>query len=165
VRTPTINGSSFYSTKTSDTVSPTLNWDAPSDRAPFGYRVGVYVLTTNAVGAPVYESVGTYSTAGTWLTLPPLSGGNTYIFTITTEVDGAANMQTAPYRSALPTGFASVVSAPITISPAAAIPQIDGDMEEWNRIVNPKSAPAYAQPPTHSPCVVSGRSVVFAVCD
>jgi hypothetical protein len=168
VRNPTINGSSLYTPKTSDRVSPTLNWTAPGGPAPYGYKVRVYVLTSTPAGAPVYESVGTYSTAGTSLTVPPVAAGNTYIFTITTEVDGAANMQMAPYRSALPIGFASIVSAPITISPGAATPQIDGDLEEWNRLLNPKSgseAPTYVQPPTHSPCVVSGRSVVFAFCE
>lgn len=167
VRNPTINGSSLFTEKTNDDVSPTLSWTAPSGRAPYGYKVGVYVLTT-VNGAPAYLSVGTYSTAGTSLTLPPLSGGNTYIFTITTEVDGVAKMQTAPYRSALPTGFANVVSAPITISPAAATPHIDGDMEEWNRLVKPTSrsqAPAYPEPPRRSRCAVSGDSVVSAFCE
>src|SRR5208282_376237 len=118
---------------TADAATPALSWTAPTGAAPYGYRVREFVLTT-LNDAPYFQQVGIYSTSATSVTLPPLAGGNTYIFTITTEVDGVANMQTSPYRSALPTGFASVVSAPITISPAAA-PQIDGDIEEWRSLV------------------------------
>jgi hypothetical protein len=161
VRNPAINGSNFFTAATITSTMPTLSWTAPTGISPYGYKVRPYVLTTNSAGAPVYQPFGSYGTSGTSLTVPPLSGGNTYIFTITTEVDGVANMQTAPFRSELPTGFASVVSAPITISPTAAAPHIDGDIKKWNRLVNSPSgneAPASAQPPVQSPCAVSVRT-------
>ena len=166
VQNPTISGSNFFTASTVDTVAPTLSWTAPTGAAPYGYRVSVYVLFTSQ-GPPAVEQIASYSTAGTSVTLPPLAGGNTYIFTITTEVDGVANMQTSPYRSALPTGFASVVSAPITISSSAAAPQIDGDIEEWRSLVRPKPgshANAKTQAPA-VPCAVSGHSLVRAFCE
>jgi hypothetical protein len=46
--------------------------------------------------------------------LPPLQAGQTYVFSITAILDGAANFETRPNRSALPTASVSVVSAPIT---------------------------------------------------
>ncbi|MGB9237192.1 MAG: hypothetical protein WCC04_22510 [Terriglobales bacterium] len=166
VQNPTINGSSFFTANTSDSTTPALSWTAPTGTAPYGYQVVPYVLTT-LNGAPVYEPTGTYSTAGTSVTLPPLAGGNTYIFTIRTEVDGAANMQSSPFRSKLPTGFANVVSAPLTISPSAATPRVDGDIEEWNRLVNQKAdgpANTRAQAPA-VPCKAGGHSHVRAFCE
>jgi hypothetical protein len=137
VQNPTIEGASFYSSNTINTTMPTLNWTAPSGTSPYGYQVREFVLETLTNGS-TYVATGTYNTAATSVTLPPLAGGNTYVFEITTLVDGVANMQTSPRRSALPTGFASVVSAPIAISAAAPTPSIDGDIEEWNDLVKPK---------------------------
>jgi hypothetical protein len=51
----------------------------------------------------------------------------TYVFIIAAEVDGRANIESSPNRSALPTAYANVVSAPITISSAAAQPVIHDD--------------------------------------
>jgi len=167
VENPAINGSSFFTASTADTVTPTLTWTAPTGAAPYGYRIGVYLLITSS-GLPAAEPIAIYNTAGTSVTLPPLNGGNTYIFTITTEVDGAANMQTSPYRSALPAGFASVVSAPITISPSAATPQIEGDIEEWRRLVTPKphfQGQAQEQPRRHVSCSSLAGSQVRAYCE
>ena len=160
VQNPTINGSSFFTANTADSATPALSWTAPTGTAPYGYRVVVYVLTT-LNGAPAYIPAGTYNTAGTSVTLPPLAGGNTYIFTITTEVDGVANMQTSPFRSKLPTGFASVISAPITIGASATTPQVDGDIEEWNRLVN--SQPA-GQAAAHSRCAFAGQPPLRSFC-
>jgi hypothetical protein len=53
-------------------------------------------------------------------------------------VDGIANMQTSPYRSQLPTAFATVMSAPVTINGGAARPQLRGDPKEWQRFLHPK---------------------------
>ena len=63
---------------------------------------------------------GNYSTGQTSVTLPPLTAGNTYLFLIITEVDGVANMETSPFRSQLPTGFATVMSAQVVISAGAS---------------------------------------------
>ena len=81
---------------------------------------------------------GNYSSAQTSMTLPPLTGGNTYLFVIITEVDGIANMQTSPYRSQLPTAFATVMSAQIAISAGASGPQLRGDAKEWKRFLHPE---------------------------
>ncbi len=166
VQNPMMNGSSFFTANITDAAAPALSWTAPTGAAPYGYLLREFVLTTSN-DAPSFQQVGTYSTSATSVTLPPLAGGNTYIFTITTKVDGVANMQTSPYRSALPTGFASVVSAPLTISPAAAAPQIDGDIEEWRSLVRPKPdshANAKTQAPA-VPCNVSGHSLVRTFCE
>jgi hypothetical protein len=119
VQNPTINGASFFSANTVNTTSLTLSWSAPGGTKPYGYRVSTFVQTTVFHGAQGYQPAAVYHTAQTSVTLPPLSGGNAYVFAITAEVDGAANMETSPYRSALPTGFASVVSAPVAISSGA----------------------------------------------
>ena len=137
VQSPTINGASLFTAATVNTASPTLSWSAPSGTAPMGYNVQVYVATTLSTGAVVYGRAGEFSTAKTSLTLVPLSGGNTYVFSITAIVNGGANMEISPFRSALPTGSSNVVSAPITISAAAAQAQIHGDARILKRLTQP----------------------------
>jgi hypothetical protein len=69
--------------------------------------------------APVeFLSATTLSTAKTSLTVPPglLRSGQTYLFVITSLVDGKANMETSPHRSSLPAASAQLVSAPVTIA-------------------------------------------------
>jgi hypothetical protein len=136
VQNPNINGASIFSANTLNTTSPTLSWSAPSGAAPSGYTVPTFVQTTFG-GAQSYQPASFYHTAKTSVTLPPLSGGNTYVFVITAHVDGAANMEAGPYRSALPTGFANVVSAPVTISSGAAAPAIHGDAKVVTRLSQP----------------------------
>jgi hypothetical protein len=138
VQSPTIDGASFFTANTVSSASPTISWSAPSGTpAPYGYTVRAYAQTLEN-NEPSLQQAGNFSTSGTSVTLPPLAAGNTYLFSITTKVDGAANMQTSPFRSALPTGFASIVSAPITISPTATTAQVRGDIEEWRRLVQPR---------------------------
>jgi hypothetical protein len=72
------------------------------------------------------------------MTLPPITAGNTYLFVIITEVDGIANMQTSPYRSQLPTAFATVMSAQVAISAGASSPQLRGDPKELKRFLHPE---------------------------
>ena len=45
-----------------------------------------------------------------------LTPGKTYLIDITARVDAKANMETSPYRTAIPSASANVVSAPIKIS-------------------------------------------------
>ncbi len=165
VQNPTINGTSFFMEQTISNTTPTLSWSAPtSTPSPYGYTVRVYVETTLA-GTPLFDSVGNFSSSATSVALPPLQGGNTYLFAITTEVDGAANMQTSPFRSALPTGFASIVSAPITIAPAASAPQIRGDIQEWRRLVKPSDPRSGINAKASSSCFVLSGALSRAVCD
>jgi hypothetical protein len=116
-----------------------LSWSAPLTGSPFAYRVAVYVLTS-ATAAPAYQAAGVFYTSQTAVTLPPLSAGNTYVFSVNALVDGTANVQTAPFRSSLPTGYASVVSAPITISSSAAQVKIHGDARVVKRFSQPHPA-------------------------
>ena len=126
VGSPTVNSASLFTAATLNTTTPALSWSAPATGMPYGYRVSVYAQVT--VGNfSSYEPVGVFYTSQTSIALPPLSSGNTYVLVIAALVDGAANVQTGPFRSALPTGFASVVSAPITISSGAARAVIHGD--------------------------------------
>jgi hypothetical protein len=128
VQSPTINGggSIFGATALNSTIV-TLNWTAPAGAVPFGYTVRTYVQTTSG-GLATYAATGAaFSTSSTSITLPPLAGGNTYVFSITADADGTANMQTSPFRSSLPTGYATVVSGPVTISSSAQTPEIHGD--------------------------------------
>jgi len=139
VQSPTINGASIFTAATLNTTLVPLSWSAASTgTAPYGYTVRVYILTT-VEGVPTYaETGGIYSTAQTSITLPPLAGGNTYVFAITAEADGTANMETGPNRSSLPTGFATVVSAPITINSGAQMPAIHGDRRVITRLSQPQ---------------------------
>jgi hypothetical protein len=136
VQNPTIGGGSLYTAATLTTTTPALSWTAPATGAPYGYAVSTYVLSS-AEGTPFYLTTGTFYTSGASVTLPPLSSGNTYVFAITALVDGTANVQTSPNRSSLPTAFASVVSAPITISSGTAEVVIHGDASVVKRLSQP----------------------------
>ncbi len=140
VQNPTINGASLFTTTTLNTTLISLNWSAPASGAPYGYKVLAFVQSTSLQGVPTYSGVGAFSTAKTSISLPPFSGGNTYVFAITAVTDGAANIETSPLRSALPTGFANVVSAPITISSGALMPAIHGDRRVIARFSQPQPA-------------------------
>ncbi|HXR40296.1 MAG TPA: fibronectin type III domain-containing protein [Terracidiphilus sp.] len=119
VQNPTINGSSFFVASTIDSTSVTLNWSPPTGTALYGYYVRPFVPVTLPDGTMAYLPAGKFGTAKTSMTVPMLSPGQTYVFLLSAEVDGRANMETSPNRSALPTAYANVVSAPITISSAA----------------------------------------------
>lgn len=140
VQNPMINGGSLLTTATLSTSTPSLSWTAPASGVPYGYGVSAYVLS-NPDGAPNYLNAGVFYTSQTSVTLPPLSSGNTYVFAITALVDGTANIQTAPNRSSLPTAFANVVSAPITISSGAADVVIHGDASVVKRLSQPAAPP------------------------
>jgi len=134
---PMIDGSSLFTTTSVNNTVVTLNWSTPSGRSPYGYTAYVFKVIPTGNGFELV-GVGNYSTAQSSMTLPPLMGGNTYIFVIITEVDGIANIQTSPYRSQLPTGYATVMSAQVTINAGAARPQLRGDPKEWQRFLHPK---------------------------
>jgi hypothetical protein len=137
VMNPTIGGGSLFVAGTLSTATPSLSWTAPTIGAPYGYRISVYVQSV--VGnVPFYVAAGSFYTSATSVTLPPLSPGNSYVFAITALADAAANIETGPLRSALPTGFASVVSAPITVSGGAPLPAIRGDGRVVRRMYAPQ---------------------------
>jgi len=140
VQNPIIDsaGSLFGATAANSNIV-TLNWTAPTGTVPFAYTVRVYVQTT-VEGEQSYTGTGAaFSTSATSITLPPLAGGNTYVFALTADADGNANIQTSPYRSALPTGYATVVSGPVTISSAEQMPAIHGDRSIIERFSRPLS--------------------------
>ncbi len=137
VQNPTINGGTLFTSATLSTTTPSFSWTAPATGAPYGYSVSAYVLS-NPNGVPNYLNAGVFYTSQTSITLPPLSAGNTYVFAITALVDGTANIQTSPNRSSLPTAFANVVSAPVTISSGAADVVIHGDASVVKRLSWPQ---------------------------
>jgi hypothetical protein len=139
VQSPTINSASLFTAATLNTTTPSFSWSAPASGTPYGYRINVFVFDPSDIFQ--YMTVNSFFTSQTSVTLPPLSAGNTYVFSITALVDGAANIQTSPFRSALPTGYASVVSAPITISSGAALPEIHGDPNVIKRLSQPQPKP------------------------
>jgi len=134
---PTINGSNLFTTTSENNTVETLSWSAPTGTSPYGYTVYVYQVIPTQTGFELMVA-GNYSTAQTSMTLPPLTGGNTYLFVIITEVDGIANMETSPYRSQLPTAFATVMSAQVAISDGASGPQLRGDPKELKRFLHPE---------------------------
>jgi hypothetical protein len=120
VQSPTINGASIFQTATLNTTSVNLSWNAPAIGQPYGYYVSVYELGTLTNGGTVeYIPVGQFGTAKTSMQVPFLSAGNTYVFLITSETDGLANMEMNPLRRKAPNAEASVVSAPIVIATGA----------------------------------------------
>jgi len=117
VQNPTINGASIFQTATLNTTSVNLSWNAPAIGQPYGYYVEVFELGTLTNGGTVeYIPVGQFGTAKTSIQVPFLSAGNTYVFLITSETDGLANMEMNPLRRKAPNAEASVVSAPIVIA-------------------------------------------------
>lgn len=120
VVSPTINGSSLLVANTVSTNGVTLAWGKPAGMTPFAYEVVALKWTTRPNGEQTYDFAGAFSTGKTTMALPPLEAGQTYVFVIATEVDGRANVETSPKRSALPTAYAQIVSAPITINSANA---------------------------------------------
>jgi hypothetical protein len=134
---PTIDGSNLFTTTSENDTVAMLSWSAPSGTSPYGYTVYVYQVIPMQSGFELLVA-GNYSTAQTSMMLPPLSAGNTYLFVIITEVDGTANMQTSPYRSQLPTAFATIMSAQVAISAGASGPQLRGDAKELKRFLHPE---------------------------
>jgi hypothetical protein len=126
VQSPTINGASIFTAATLNTTAVTLSWSAPTLGTPFGYTISVLQQTTVS-GQTALESAGVFTTGKTSVTLPPLTAGNTYVFEIAARADAGANVETKPNRSVLPTAFADVLSAPITISSGAASAPIRGN--------------------------------------
>jgi hypothetical protein len=51
--------------------------------------------------------------------VPFLTAGNTYVFTITAEMDAGADMEKSPLRSKIPSAETGVVSAPMVIAAGA----------------------------------------------
>jgi hypothetical protein len=143
VQNPKINGTDLFTASTISSTAPvTLTWDPPAIGTPFGYRVTIMSSTPppvstspistlpvgtspvgtttgtiiGTIGAVEFLSGTTLSTAKTSMTLPPnlLTSGKTYLFSITSLVDGRSNMETSPHRSSLPTASANIISATIT---------------------------------------------------
>jgi len=118
VQNPTLNGSSVFLPNTVAATGASLNWAVPNGTVPIGYKINIFAARTITLGQ---QTVSTYLpylsvyTAKNSFVLPPLQSGSTLVFVITTILDGAANFETKPNRSALPTASASVISAPITI--------------------------------------------------
>jgi hypothetical protein len=116
VQNPTINGQSFFVPASVAAMGVVLKWTAPSGTTPTGYKIATFIPGTLPIVGQAYLPSLSFYTAKTSMSLPPLPAGNTYVFIITAILDGAANFETSPNRSALPTASVSVISAPITIS-------------------------------------------------
>jgi hypothetical protein len=116
VQEPIINSSNLFAANTVGATGVTLSWTAPVVGTPTGYKIDTFVAGVPPNGVLTYVPAGTFYTAKTSATLPPLQAGKTYVFLISAILDGRANFETSPNRSALPTASASVVSAPITIT-------------------------------------------------
>ena len=115
---PKINGADLFNAGTINDTAVTLSWDPPAIGTPFGYSVAIMSPTTLPDGTVGYLSSTTLSTAKTSIAVPPdlLRSGQTYLFVITSLVDGKASMETSPHRSSLPAASAQLVSASVTIT-------------------------------------------------
>ena len=118
MQNPKINGADLFNAGTINGTAVTLSWDPPAIGTPFGYSVAIMSPTTLPDGTVGYLSSTTLSTAKTSIAVPPdlLRSGQTYLFVITSLVDGKASMETSPHRSSLPAASAQLVSASVTIT-------------------------------------------------
>jgi hypothetical protein len=116
VQNPTINGMSLFVPATISAKNVTLSWSAPTGTTPTGYRIETFFPRSSISGVPFYAQGPLFYTAKTSCSLPFLQSGQTYVFVITAVLDGAANFETHPNRSALPTAAVSVISAPMLMS-------------------------------------------------
>jgi hypothetical protein len=116
VQNPTLNGSSLFQANTIAATGATLSWTAPNGTPPTGYAIHSYLAqeSSNGLGGSLARS-RTYYTRKTSAVLPPLQSGKTYILVISAILDGGADFETQPSRSALPTASVSVVSGAITV--------------------------------------------------
>jgi Fibronectin type III domain len=117
VQSPQINGADLFTAATINSTAVTLSWSPPAVGTPTGYQVQIESPVTLNSGSSAYSISVTFGTKKTSVTVPPsmLAANKTYVFLITATVDGQANMETNPHRSALPVASANVISAPITI--------------------------------------------------
>ena len=115
VQNPKINGADLFTAGTVNSKAVTLSWNPPAIGTPFGYNVSI-VSPTTSNGQVTYLVSATLGTAKTSMTIPSdlLKPGQTYLFVITSLMDGKANMETSPHRSLLPVGSSDVISAAIT---------------------------------------------------
>jgi hypothetical protein len=120
VQNATLNGAGFFQPATLNTTKVTISWNAPATGTPFGYYVSVYQLNTATGLLLAYTPAGRYGTTQTTLTVPFLNADNTYVFTITANMDALAMIDKAPLRSQIPSAEAGVVSAPMTIAPGSS---------------------------------------------
>ena len=122
VQSPKINGVDLFTPGTIGGSPVTLTWNAPAIGTPFGYQVTIESIHTLPSGSFAYMPSAILSTATTSVEIPPdlLASGHTYLFMISSLVDGRANMETSPNRSSLPVARADLISAPITIGAAQA---------------------------------------------
>ena len=115
VKDPTINGTSLFTANSVVSVGVTLSWERPNGASPYGYKVALFTLRPSGNGTVNYFPGSTFTSSKTSMTLPPLQSGQTYVFALSARVDGKANVETSPNRSSLPTGYSTVISAPITV--------------------------------------------------
>jgi hypothetical protein len=145
VQNPTINGADFFSPSTLNTTSVTVSWSAPGGTPPNAYTVQLFLLAPMPPnGTPAYVRSLKFTTATTSATLPvKLAAGQTFVVVISARLDARANVETSPNRSALPTAYANIVSAPITVSPAAAVQVIHAASDVASRMlaVDPITTP------------------------
>jgi hypothetical protein len=111
VQSPTINGTTAFSTLTGVTTTPVLAWTAPLAGAPSSYQVEVYRLDAVA-GASVGTLVATWQTGATSIAFPPgvLVAGTTYFARITANAASVDSFSTAPFRRAVAAAYASTLT-------------------------------------------------------
>jgi len=144
VQNPMINGTDFFTASTLNTTSVTVSWSAPAGTPPNAYTVQLFPLATPPNGTAAYLPSLKFTTATTSATLPvKLTPGQTFVVVISARLDARANVETSPNRSALPTAYANIVSAPITVSPAAAAQVIHAASDAVSRMlaVDPITTP------------------------
>jgi hypothetical protein len=139
VRDLMINGVSLSVPRTINTTAINLSWSPPSSGTPSSYSVQLFILGTQPDGSMLYFPSEKFSTAKTSMTpLITLQAGRVFVLLVTAQVDGLANVESSPNRSGLPIGFASFVSAPVTVGSPGIGLVIHGDASSAERILSPQ---------------------------
>jgi len=112
-RSPTVSARDALLPQTGVGATPVLSWSAPSLGSPTRYRVQLvhlYVPTGQTTTAT--SLVATFYTAAPQVTVPAgiLTLGQTYVATIESVSLPGDAVETAPYRSGVPQGHASITT-------------------------------------------------------
>jgi hypothetical protein len=112
----TINNHSFFSTQPGVSTTPTVAWSAPALGTPTKYQVSFYRLYADAQGNTQEQSIATFATTATSLTVPQnlLVAGNSYYVQLAAVSEPPINISQTPFRHAMPQALAVSFSGVIT---------------------------------------------------
>ena len=112
VQNPKINGKDLFSNQISVGTNPTISWSGPAVGSASGYVITCYRLSASGSSSGLQRK-GSFRTRTTSITLPNgiMTAGNTYVITIAAIRANGVDFNSTPFKTALPYGFTSSMSA------------------------------------------------------